>query len=137
MTRHITVACVLVGILVITGLTGLPPASPTVAAFTAAPTADDPAEVFEGALDDDDNAEHRLWIPAGNRIVLRGWCDGDCTDVDLALRSPLGREVAADRDPDDTPYIAYTATRTGVHVIDVEMFKCSENPCRYEVSVTR
>jgi hypothetical protein len=67
--------------------------------------------------------------------VLVANCDADCSDVDLILTEPDGREVVADRDNDDSAVLTIPASHKGAHKLRVSMASCSRGPCRFGLGV--
>ena len=63
-----------------------------------------------------------------------GACDEDCSDLDLVVTTGA-EEAGADRDADDEPSVEFNVKRSGDFTVRVEMYACSQNPCRYGVDV--
>jgi hypothetical protein len=53
-------------------------------------------------VDNGRSATFKVYLQAGVQYRFAGRCDSDCTDLDMALEDSFGRELIADRDPDDT-----------------------------------
>jgi hypothetical protein len=70
-------------------------------------------------------------VPLGAGIPIRivGICDGDCTDLDLALLTPDGSRIAQDIEMDATPDLRYDPTTGGTYAVEVSMVSCSVEPC--------
>lgn len=68
-------------------------------------------------------------------VVFVGVCDGDCSDLDLRLRSG-GRVIGEDVLTDDVPVVQ---VQPGARPLSIEviMAACSANPCYYGVAVFR
>jgi hypothetical protein len=70
-------------------------------------------------------ATFRVHLQRGVEYRFAARCDGDCSDLDLVLKDAAGRELIADRDPDDTPGFTFRARATGDYVIQLELAECS------------
>lgn len=92
-------------------------------------------EIFMGRLDDDANESLNIPLDGGTQYILVGTCDQDCTDVDLTIYDPNGKEVDSDLETDDKPVLTLTAGSTGSYRVKVSMVACTANPCRYGVGV--
>jgi hypothetical protein len=88
-----------------------------------------------GRLNDDGRTTHRLTVVGGNRYVLFGACDNDCTDVDLRIFDTSGNLLMQDIGADDTPALAFTANGSGAYRIEVIMATCRRNPCYYGIQL--
>lgn len=93
--------------------------------------------VFDGWLNRGETARHSVFLLRGSVFQADGTCDADCRDLDLVLRNSDGQVVAEDRDRDDVPIIRYDVRRSGSYRLEVVMYRCSANPCRYDVDVER
>jgi hypothetical protein len=93
------------------------------------------ATPFRGSLADGAQASHRVQLTAGVQYVLFGVCDKDCTDFDLQLSDAGGNAVASDVEPDDTPMVRITPTRTGMYTVQGVMASCGQEPCYYGIGV--
>lgn len=67
--------------------------------------------------------------------VLVANCDADCSDVDLVLTEPDGREVVADRGVDDQAVLTIPSSHKGPHKLRVSMASCGRGPCRFGLGV--
>jgi hypothetical protein len=67
--------------------------------------------------------------------VLVANCDADCSDVDLVLTEPDGRETLADRGFDDQAVLVVPASHKGMHRVRVSMASCGRGPCRFGLGV--
>lgn len=90
---------------------------------------DDDLEV--GSLHEGSSTTFSLRVAKSGSVVLVGSCDADCSDVDLVLLGPDGREIAADREADDVPIIEVPVSHRGSLSVRVEMASCSRGPCRF------
>jgi hypothetical protein len=71
----------------------------------------------------------------GQDVVLVGVCDGDCSDIDLRVRSG-GRVIGEDVLADDVPVVQVQPGGRPLS-IEVIMAACSVDPCYYGVAVFR
>lgn len=62
-------------------------------------------------------------------------CDDDCDDIDLKLYDEDGDLVSKDEDTSSYAVVDATPRWTGRYSLKVEMYKCSDSPCYYGVSV--
>jgi hypothetical protein len=90
---------------------------------------------YIGSLREGATAGHTLQLNAGVRYQLVGVCDNDCSDFDMRLFDPQGREVASDVLADDTPVLSVTPNRGGTYTVRGIMTSCSSEPCRYGIGV--
>ena len=67
----------------------------------------------------------------GARVAIIGVCDGDCTDLDLAIFDGAGREVMRDVRPDDVPELRFFVNEPGVYRLRVFMAACDREPCAF------
>ena len=90
-------------------------------------------DLYEGSLDDDGTERIDLTLDRGVEIVLLGFCDYDCKDLDLTLYDEAGNEVTTDVLTDDAPLLQLTPTSKGNDRLVVTMAICNDEPCRYGV----
>jgi hypothetical protein len=88
-------------------------------------------DVGTGRLTRWESASHRLRLTAGDRYVIAGACDIDCTDLDLRLYDSGGRLLEQDLRLSDVPFIIFQPRLSGEYQIRVTMSGCSVEPCRY------
>lgn len=93
-------------------------------------------EPVTGQLAQGGDEEFELELNSGNRYIVVGVCDGDCSDLDLVLTNGSGEEVEADRELDDVPMLAIQG-QGGTFVLKVQMATCEAAQCRYGVRVFR
>jgi len=74
-----------------------------------------------------------LQVPAGP-VALIGVCDENCSDVDLIVRDPSGREVGRDFEDDDVPLVVFEAATAGRYTVEVQMPACN-GTCNWGVGV--
>jgi len=92
-------------------------------------------EPLIGSLRADASANHTVQLNAGTSYQIIGVCDNDCTDFDLRLFDPSGREVDSDVLTDDKPVVSVTPSRSGTYTVRAIMATCSSEPCRYGIGV--
>jgi hypothetical protein len=85
-----------------------------------------------GFLDHGASTTFSVWLEQGTWYVVRGTCDGDCSDLDLELRRH-GDTVAGDYATDDVPEVRVRPRRAGWYEVRVIMAECSRQPCGYAV----
>jgi hypothetical protein len=90
---------------------------------------------YIGSLRAGASTNHSVQLNGGTSYSLIGVCDNDCSDFDLRLFDPNGREVASDVLTDDTPVVSWTPRRTGTYTVRAIMTSCSSEPCRYGIGV--
>jgi len=92
-------------------------------------------EPYIGSLRTGATTNHQVQLNAGTAYSLIGVCDNDCSDFDLRLYDPRGREVASDVLTDDTPVLNVTPRFGGTYTVRAIMTSCSDQPCRYGIGV--
>jgi len=92
-------------------------------------------EPFIGSLRASASTNHAIQLRGGTEYQIIGVCDNDCSDFDLRLFDPNGREVASDLLTDDTPVLHLTPSRSGTYTLRAIMTTCSSEPCRYGIGV--
>jgi hypothetical protein len=89
----------------------------------------------EGSL----QAGRQMAFPAelsvGVDYMVVGFCDSDCTDLDMSILDPSGEEIGNDYLPDAQPMLIVTPEVRGTYQIQVEMVSCSVEPCRFAVGI--
>jgi hypothetical protein len=76
-------------------------------------------------VDNGHSATFNIYLEAGVAYRFAGRCDSDCTDLDMSLEDSSGRELIADRDPDDTPGFNYLASRSGEYIVRLDLVNCN------------
>ncbi|NNM05695.1 MAG: hypothetical protein HKO65_11465 [Gemmatimonadetes bacterium] len=87
-----------------------------------------------GSLNNDQSISLPINLEAGREYRLVGVCDRDCFDLDLALVSPRGEEVASDVLEDALPIVAHVADTTADYRVEVIMIACGLEPCAFRVA---
>jgi hypothetical protein len=95
------------------------------------------AEQSSGALTSTERDSLQVSLHEGDAYVLTGVCDEDCADLELAVYSENGYEVAAASSAGGTPIVRLTPRATGRYLVRVVMARCDNNPCRYGIGVYR
>ncbi|HKQ41084.1 MAG TPA: hypothetical protein VJT79_01285, partial [Pseudonocardia sp.] len=90
---------------------------------------------YIGSLRTGATGNQSITLQAGTSYSLIGVCDNDCSDLDLRVYDPNGREVGSDLLTDDTPVVNVTPRRTGTYTVRAIMTACSSQPCRYGIGV--
>ena len=90
-----------------------------------------------GLMSDDSDFMFEAYLEAGAEYLIEGFCDEDCTDIDLTLHGPSGEAVTKDTLVDDVPELRFRASETGEHFVGVRMVDCSADQCYYAVRVLR
>jgi len=66
-----------------------------------------------GSLDAGEHESQTLSLQSGNRYMMVGVCDNDCSDLDLRLYDPSGDEIDVDVELDDKPVLDVTPSSSG------------------------
>jgi len=90
-----------------------------------------------GWLNDREEETKEYWLQRDVRYAFTATCDNDCTDIDLKLFNRRGELQVEDTDPDDIPQIVFTPPASGTYRLSVVMFRCTIEPCRYDVNQYR
>lgn len=88
-----------------------------------------------GAMASQTTADHTFNLQAGKTYMAIGVCDENCSDLDVAISGPGGDNLGADVLDDDTPIVAFEATRSGQYKATVLMAACGSARCNYGVRV--
>lgn len=92
---------------------------------------------LDGWLDDSEVDHHSIWLQAGVEHAFSGRCDADCSDLDLRLVNRRGTVVAESTDTSAFPAIRFTPTSNGTYRLEVIMYRCTIEPCEYDVEQYR
>lgn len=92
---------------------------------------------FIGHVDSGSAFSHTIRTDKAQRFLVKGFCDRDCSDMDLELVASNGQVLIADTEVDETPELRFTASQVaGRNVaIRVKMYDCSTNICYYSAGV--
>ena len=83
-----------------------------------------------------EKASFTVELPAGPLLVV-GFCDENCTDLDLEATAPDGEEIDADRALDDTPQLGFAVTTGLTAVVTVSMAGCYAESCAAGFRIAR
>lgn len=92
-------------------------------------------DIVSGDLRTGGNEDFQLELEGGKRYIIMGVCDGDCTDLDMALTTAAGADVDSDFEDDDVPMVMVEVERGGTYNLKVRMAACSVEPCAFGVGV--
>ncbi len=92
-------------------------------------------EFVTGNLQQGEDSEFELQLEAGKTYIIVGVCDGDCSDLDMALTTASGEDVSSDYEEDDVPMVTVEVPRNATYNLMVRMAACSVEPCGYGVGV--
>lgn len=92
-------------------------------------------EIETGALQADRQVVFPLEMVTGSDYMIVGFCDTDCTDMDLAILDAQGRELDSDYLPDAQPILLLTPESSGGYQIRLDMVTCSVEPCGFAVGI--
>jgi len=62
-------------------------------------------------------------------------CDAECPDLDLTLTDENGNQVSKDSSTDSMPIVEATPMWSGLFTIKVSMYRCTNDPCYYGITV--
>ena len=82
-----------------------------------------------GRMNDDASDTWSFALTAGMTYKFWGVCDGDCSDLDIALLDENNNELESDVLTDDNPIVEYRPKKSGTYKVKVTMAACSTNPC--------
>lgn len=89
---------------------------------------------FEGSLASGATQQYPISLSVGEYRVV-GFCDSDCTDLDLSVHETTGETVAQDTAVDPNPVVPLTQQVSASGYVQVTMYSCSVEPCFYSVVV--
>lgn len=81
--------------------------------------------------------EHLVQLQAGATYSVVAFCDEDCSDLDLEVRTSGGQVVGSDFRDDDNPVVNVTNAAGGAYVIRNIMADCAAEPCLTGVRIYR
>jgi hypothetical protein len=87
------------------------------------------------SLNEGGEDQYSVQLVAGRSYTLLGVCDGDCTDLDIALYDENNNLIDQDTLTDDRPLVRVTPRRSARFRMAVTMASCSDEPCYYAVAV--
>jgi hypothetical protein len=74
-------------------------------------------------------------LAVGADYMVVGFCDADCTDMDLTVLDPFGEEMESDLLPDAQPILMVRPEVRGMFQIRVDMVGCESEPCAFAVGI--
>lgn len=92
---------------------------------------------LSGTLRQGQQTTYTVDLQQGARYLLAAVCDGDCSDLDLALYDDSGNLLDDDTETDDVPIVNVVPRWTGRFRVTVKMHACSVNPCAFGLGVFR
>ena len=92
-------------------------------------------DIVAGELGQGASDEYELELEGGMTYIIIGVCDGDCSDLDLALTTSGGDDVDSDYETDDVPMVMVEVERGQTYNLKVEMAACSVEPCAFGIGV--
>lgn len=92
-------------------------------------------DIQEGMLREGNDSRFAVELQAGWEYRIVGFCDEDCSDLDLLLLDPYGDVIEEDVLVDAEPLLAFNADMDGRYEVQVSMVSCSLEPCGYGVGV--
>jgi hypothetical protein len=92
-------------------------------------------DLEEGALGAGRQMAFTVELLVGGDYMVVGFCDDDCTDLNLAVLDPLGEEMESDELPDPQPILMVEPELRGMYQIRVDMVECAVEPCGFAVGI--
>ncbi len=86
-------------------------------------------QIMTGILPAGETMSVRVNLVEGADYMVAGYCDSDCTNLDLVLVDSFGEEVEADTLPDAEPVLMFRAEATGAFFVRAEVMECPSNAC--------
>ncbi|MBB4638077.1 hypothetical protein [Longimicrobium terrae] len=86
-------------------------------------------------LGEDGAAEYRVRLVPGRRYAIHGVCGERCSDIDLRLFDPGGRELVRDVEAGPDPLIEVRAGIPGVYRVRLVMVRCAGAACNTALGV--
>ena len=87
-----------------------------------------------GGLRQGEYTTYTLTMDGNVRYRLVANCDSDCSDIDISVTEPDGREIAWDRRDGDLAVVDIRG-HPGAHTVKVSMANCRRGPCRFGLGV--
>lgn len=88
----------------------------------------------DGSLAQGRATDLSITIAAGSQVLIAGFCDEDCSDLDMRV-SQNGTMLGEDILDDDAPMVTLANWTGGTVTVRVEMPACSVAPCAFRVMV--
>ncbi|MGK0185957.1 MAG: hypothetical protein ACI9R3_001740 [Verrucomicrobiales bacterium] len=70
---------------------------------------------------------YMVHLDAGDQVAFHAIGDADARVVDLKVLDSRGRLVRQDTDGDETPFVSFTARRSGTYTVQVSLPECTAN----------
>ncbi|HYD86394.1 MAG TPA: hypothetical protein VEA80_02865 [Vitreimonas sp.] len=86
-----------------------------------------------GSLNDDEERVSPLIGDWQGTVTVSGFCDQNCTDLDLYVIDEDGNTVASDASVDASPTVTFGALEGRTYRLRAKMYTCAQNPCYYGV----
>lgn len=86
------------------------------------------------SLRDDAEESQTISLEGDMECRIMALCDADCSDVDLFVVDPSGREVGSDTGSSDAPIVSIRTVEGGEYQVRVRMAVCREQPCYYGIA---
>jgi hypothetical protein len=93
--------------------------------------------IVSTAAERDAHTVMTLNVTEGTTYSVRGACDADCTDLDLALTDGNGKNIGSDKATDDHPVVTFKAASSGEVKVTATMATCKTAFCYYGVVASR
>lgn len=78
---------------------------------------------------------YNINLKARTSYKIIALCDKNCQDLDLVLMDENNKEISRDASTDNIPIVEVIPKWTGRFNLKVSMYKCSQNPCFYGLTV--
>ncbi len=86
---------------------------------------------FYASLRDNLSSAITLRLQQGTTYRIAGYCDQDCSDLDLRLQNSAGETLVSDTAIDDYPKLTFTPRVGGQYTVRVSMITCKVSPCYF------
>ena len=91
-----------------------------------------------GALDAGQSSGVPYWMKAGDRYLVVGLCDTQCSNLDIDVHHLQGStEIASDTGEDASPIVELSPDEDTSVIVRAKMIRCDLEPCQYGVAVYR
>jgi hypothetical protein len=92
-------------------------------------------ETRNGSLDQGERESVTFTLSGGAGYIFVGFCDDDCTDLDLTLYDSGGNQIDIDVETDAGPVVSVSPSGSASYRVEVSMPACSVSPCFYGVGL--
>lgn len=92
-------------------------------------------EMMVGALELADDEYYEVEFLAHREYVIVGFCDDDCTDMDILVYDANDNVVLSDLEPDDEPFVRVPTGYGGTFYVEAAMPGCTVEPCYYAMQI--